>query len=591
LPAPRLPSIRSPEVLARAKRLRNFKTRQRIKRGAGAAALAGGNFLYDFLLGFFDIDFDKNQKSKLGLLGEVLGAGVAGGDGQDNLPLPTMEKPKRVTKVNNPTFATLSNQLDTLVKTANKIGVYTKDQQDALLNQIKQARKVAKEQQLEQKTAAIPEMPKSNEGNITPLDSSIDGLIDKIDQLSDTIDDKKNGGGSSLLDGIVKGLGLAGLFGGAKSLIKGRGAAKLVKAAHSPTGYAYAAGSVVAGRKVGGQFAKAPLLARAGTAIKAAARTGAAKVAGSALVSSAASSRIAGLLSAGVKGIGKQAGKSAISGAVRRIAGPLITKTLGSTALKSIPIVGAGIGAMFAIGRLLKGDVLGAGLDLTSGLGGPLTAIPAFAASVARDTYAGVYGVQPEQDPNFNKNFPELKTEVENMIKEALGQSVHVQALPTDQQIGEMETPPAAPQRVSQAPATPSAPPSTTATPPGAGPSTTAAPVVNSTTVDKAATVQPVVNAQPAAAMESASAQTGMALNPEAMQSPLSSTGAELNRQELDMSRYEQFGYSPQQGMFVPQTGQTTRGSAQGRGTIPDPVYEGPFLEELKKTLFFGYAG
>lgn len=598
MPAPRLPRIRpsgprvrSPEVLARAKRMRRFKIRQRIKRGAGTAAMGVGSALLDFLEGFFDFDFGRD-KSKLGLLGQALGAGVAGDSGSDNLPLPTMEEPKRVSKVKNPTFATISNQLDNLVKTANKIGVYTKEQQDALLNQIKQARRVAKEQQLEQKTPSIPEMPQSNEGSIGPLDSSIDGLIKKIDELSDTIDDKNQNSGGGLLDSILGGLGLASLFGGKGKAAKPRfKPEQLLSHAGKPLSGAALASREAKLAREAALTTKAPLLARAGTAIKAATRTGAAKIAGSAIVSSAASSRIGGLITAGVKGVGRQAGKSAISAAVRKVAGPLITKTLGRTALKSIPIIGAGIGAAFAVGRLLKGDVLGAGLDLASGLGGPLTAIPAFAASVARDTYAGVYGVQPEQDPNFNKNFPQLMSEIQGMIKEALGMSVKVQATPTAQQIGDMETPAMAPQRVSQAAAvTPPSPPTSMNPPPGA---TSPPPAVQ--TVTPAPATTPKVDAasgatsgdKGAAQMTPAPQITANALNPDAMQPP-AATGDVLRDQELDMSKYEEYGYSPQQRMFVPQTGQTKRGGAQGKGAIPDPVYHDAPVE-LLRTLIFDY--
>lgn len=59
--------------------------------------------------------------------------------------------------------------------------------------------------------------------------------------------------------------------------------------------------------------------------------------------------------------------------------------------LKSIPVAGAVIGVAFGIQRLLKGDVPGAGIELVSGIGSLLTAIPATAYQAARDLYGEYY--------------------------------------------------------------------------------------------------------------------------------------------------------------------------------------------------------
>lgn len=67
--------------------------------------------------------------------------------------------------------------------------------------------------------------------------------------------------------------------------------------------------------------------------------------------------------------------------------------------LKSIPVAGAVIGVAFAIPRLIKGDLPGAGIELVSGIGSLLTAIPATAYQAARDLYGEYYTHADSGDP------------------------------------------------------------------------------------------------------------------------------------------------------------------------------------------------
>ncbi len=537
--------------------------------------------LIDFLSGFFDLEFEGENRAKLGIFGKALGAGVAGGGAVDNTPLPAMEKPKRVSKVNNPSFATITSQLEDLIKTANKIGVYTKEQQEAILNQISQAKRVAKEQQLENKPPAVPELPDATSSNdLGPLDTSVNALIVKIDQLSETVDGLINGG-----------MGTSGAPGMPLDISRGRrgrrpAPARVVRSNTSPTGYRYAAGT---GR--GGQYAKAPSwLGRATAAVSSGTRTAASRVAAP-IATGAASSRVAGLMSSGLRNARRVGGP--IKAAVRRAAGPIIGKALGRTVLKSIPLVGAGIGAAFAVSRLLQGDVLGAGIELASGVAGPLTAVPALAASVARDTYANVYGVQPEQDPNFSERYKELKGEIDQMIKEQLTGAVKPKATPTDREIGERETPARSPQAAPMA-APPPVPPVTSPVGASGNPPAPDAAAANSPAPAAAA----AADASRSSTTSSAGApqpiesntNTGLTLaNPVMETNANALSGATLSAQQIPVdSAYQNYGYSPTTGTFTPQTGTTTRGAAQGVGNIPSPIYSAPGLEAFKSTLFFG---
>jgi len=98
--APRLPRV--PPTAARIGQLRKRITRNRRSNSGlgGDAASTAASMLIDFISGFFDIDLSSENKSKLGIFGKALGAGVSG-DNVDNTPLPTMEKPTRVSNKAN----------------------------------------------------------------------------------------------------------------------------------------------------------------------------------------------------------------------------------------------------------------------------------------------------------------------------------------------------------------------------------------------------------------------------------------------------------------------------------------------------------
>lgn len=122
-----------------------------------------------------------------------------------------------------------------------------------------------------------------------------------------------------------------------------------------------------------------------------------------------------------VKGLlpGKAGGaiaeKVAESGAGKSVATKIATslakripKAMAGGIAKSIPFLGAAIGAGFAISRLVQGDYVGAALEGVSGLGSAATAIPATVALMAKDVYQDVYGVAPENDPEAKTRMAEI---------------------------------------------------------------------------------------------------------------------------------------------------------------------------------------
>ena len=80
------------------------------------------------------------------------------------------------------------------------------------------------------------------------------------------------------------------------------------------------------------------------------------------------------------QGLGKKLGRKLGGKAIGKIAGKGIGKSLG----KKIPLVGLGLGAIFAAQRAMQGDFLGAGLELASGAASTVPGIGT-AASVALD--------------------------------------------------------------------------------------------------------------------------------------------------------------------------------------------------------------
>ena len=95
------------------------------------------------------------------------------------------------------------------------------------------------------------------------------------------------------------------------------------------------------------------------------------------------------------KGLGKSLGKRLGGKAIGKVAGGALAKSLG----KKIPLVGLGLGAIFAAQRAMQGDFLGAGLELASGAAstvpglGTAGSIGIDAALMARDMTAMADGL------------------------------------------------------------------------------------------------------------------------------------------------------------------------------------------------------
>lgn len=389
-------------------------------------------------MGFSGSDFQSGGivKGKLGLFTGALGgkksrAGEVGG-------LPALQSPIKESNKSNPTLSTIVDQLDNLIKCANKLGVISKKQEKALLESIKETRKSDTETLIETKDDATaiqgegisPEL-------LAPLTSAIQDLTEKLSLFGGALDEKieeQDDGNGTFMSRFMDELGFGDIydenrrrrltreerFNSPENQRRQRIAERERRASKfdpeqlkSKTGKPLYGDALEQRLKKLESIKKPSLLSRA--------TTGIAGLIGSGLGKSPVSKVATNLAS--------------LRSSLRQIAGPLISKTLGRTALKSIPIVGIAAGAGFALNRLIQGDTVGAGLELASGLGGPLTAIPAMIAAIVRDSYASIYGVQPEQDPEAPKRIKELKTATEELVKDELGDQVEVKKPPLQSEI------------------------------------------------------------------------------------------------------------------------------------------------------------
>ena len=288
-------------------------------------------------------------------------------------------------------------------------------------------------------------------------------LFDRMDKLYKLLDDRLTGGGGgggggggeSILDkyqsakrtvDAARGVFQSGknLFKRGKNFVKrtlggkaAAGAAEEAGEAALKTGAGEAGEAVIeAGAKAAaGEAGEAALKAGASEAGEAALEAGAkavageggealAKAAGKEITGEATEAVVKSALKAGTRQVGEEAveagaktvSKSLIERAVTSLAGSAIPEIVG----KALPFIGVVGGLGFAVNRIMDGDWAGAGLEIAEGaagaVGGPLASIPIAVASIARDVYNAVYGIQPEEDPLFGERMGQISDIAYNVV-------------------------------------------------------------------------------------------------------------------------------------------------------------------------------
>jgi uncharacterized membrane protein YgcG len=387
------------------------------------------------------------------------GEGVArtlnlfGGQAPGVTNMPAMDAPQKVNTPNSSTLSYLSKQINYLADVAANIGAITREQQDNLREQIKDANRIAKEQQMESAGDLVQNAATGSA--IDPGRDIISEFYEALAKITEIVEDKvreqqDNTAGGRFLDFFSNRTGL-GKFREAR-----KEAAKKPKLRRGVE-YNERLGRYV-DKKTGRVVREADALKNLKTVDPSNLRTRAGLVDQARAVSkpglirrgiSSATDKLTNVIGKGVgagraKGLrgaaaaGGKIGKDAIV----RVARPLVKSALAKTAIKSIPLVGAAAGGIFAIGKLLQGDVVGAGLEAASGLGGPLTAIPALVASLARDVYISAFNTNPEVDPLFSQRMGMVNDAVSGIVKSQLGEKITTAG---DENIQPQQTPTGAP--------------------------------------------------------------------------------------------------------------------------------------------------
>lgn len=528
-----------------AKRLRRMKTK-RMLRGAGRG----------FLYGAFGLDFDNpfgtNSGGGGGYGGGAGGRGGKSGGGPD-VTLPSKKREKTYSKESNPSIDTISKQVGELVKIAKKLGITSEKQEAELIKASQTKERAGQESKLEAANDNDASMVGGGDlsgGAITALEPEINKLIKAISDLRESIESQGSGGG----------VGSALAAGAATVATLGRGGMQAIGKGASAVGRGVAA--------VGGKLS-----------------TAAEKIANKVGIGTAKAKKT--VAAAGLKG-------AALKQAIAKVAKPLVVKGIAKTAIKSIPLVGAIAGLGFALGRLIKGDVVGAGLDAVSGLGGPLTAIPALVASLTRDVYQGVYGVYPEQDPLAGERLSEIKNTIEDIAKEELGEKVEkkedkkpaaetlppptprMEARPTSAPVPSVPSeggasPASAPSGGGDASPTTSPAPTPEAGGSGGGGSPAApTPEAKKETDNSTPPAPPISGSAPSSGTPLPGGESGAAISA-ASDAASAASGAET---------------APGSAIIAPATTPTTRPNATGMGDVPEPSYLS--AGDLVKTIYFG---
>lgn len=230
-------------------------------------------------------------------------------------------------------------------------------------------------------------------------------------------EEKKEDEGGGLLSTALSLLPM--LRGG--SLIKGLGGAVLKRL----PGGKFLGG--LAGRAVGSKLGTrlAGLAGKVGLGAAATATAASVASAGTGAAATATAKTLgAEAAEVGAKKLGKEVAeagaKKGLGAAVKALIKKKVGGTIGKMAAKGIPGAGILVGGLFAANRLLQGDIVGAGLELGSSVGGLLTSIPLTIISLARDVYTESFGTPPEADPESGPRLEEVKTNVGEVVDEEL---------------------------------------------------------------------------------------------------------------------------------------------------------------------------
>lgn len=427
------------------------------KRAGGVESSFGGEF--DRLLSkrfggsgeLSSMDDYLKSQMKLGIYSKAATKSI---NNENDIILPATITPKVEKPIPNADVSTLVKQMDVLLQAAQNISKAFVDQQKIAIQKIKHASRVTKEAQLESKDPNEQAEIISNEEDYTeklkPLNSVLEDLAKTTRRLIDIIKEKikekcdcenvglpnamGSGGGNLPIPGNTNKTPTTKVRAGSLSRqdrLKAIPANKmsLLKRVQRRAGGVEGTNSGEFDRLLNKRFGGSGRLSSMDDYLKTRRRAGGGGMAGmrsspNTLVpkpSQAQSSITRNPIIAGKIQTGDT--KRISSSDISRNAEGNISKAVGTQAIKSIPAA-EGINSTRAAERLVNGDVISSGIDITSGLGLPLTTMPALVASQSRDTYMSLYGRAPEQDPNSGPKLDAISETISKMLQNQLSSKI-----------------------------------------------------------------------------------------------------------------------------------------------------------------------
>lgn len=588
----------SPEFEKRAKGIGEARKKGNIKRAKSkfAESLLGS-------YGFGEENFTSSGlvKGKFGLFAEAM-AHERQNKGQHHVP-PALEPAKIARDVNNPNISIIINQLAAIVKSANRYGIIGQHQQHDLMQRLQQEERNAKEQRMEG-TSQIEALTSIVGTNLIPLNSELGTLIQKIKPYGDVVEEKtkeqeeEKNQNRGFMQRLSEEYGLGDEYETYTNRKKARKARIRTKPGYRPefdvnTGrtryrgpngrWASPANAIADASPSRLQRATGSVRNASAGILNVARRTGSA-AGGVAtrvgrMASGGSSKRIASLIGGGIRkaGVAASAARGVSSTLIKKIAKPIITKAIGTTVLKSIPIVGTAIGGLFAAKKLLEGDPVGAGLEAASGLAGPFSALAAMTASVARDTYSSAFNVQPEQDPFFGTRMKMITGVIGAMVASMLASRIEKKPTPTKKDIdATIPKNPVAKRTAAEKPTpVPNAP-----VPAKTKPANTQSSTRSNTTTParNAGSNAQQTSSRPAPSGGSSSGDAEFESKTPSMITSAPTTGAEIAQKTIEVENAaNEIGVvnvgSNQRPL--PSMTPTTKSGASGAGDVPDPHYYG----------------
>lgn len=558
--------------LPRGKKIdsRGRTSRQRLNsiRGKRARRRFGEELLNQ--LGFSGSNFASGGfvKGKLGLFGGAISkskpsrAGDVGG-------IPKLDSPKKESNQSNPTLSTIVDQLKLLIKSANKLGIISKEQQKTLLQSIIDTRNIDTEALIENKDSELTNIAGGSVSaeSLLPLSTAIEQLADKLALLGGKVDQKiqesDNGLEGTFGSRFFDELGAGDIYESVQKR-KRRNAARSARFA-SPENQRRL--RIAARERRASRFKPEQLLDKRGKP----------------LTNNALDWKLGALERARKQSSFSYKFTSGAKSALKRIAGPLLTRTLGRSAIKVIPVAGGLVAGGLVISKLLQGDVKGAGIELASNSAIPLVAIPALVSSITKDSYPLIYGMQPEQDPEAPKRLKELKQETEKLVGETISGQIQVQKKPTTQEIDRILIGDQPKQQTQQ---------SKPSTPPVPIPTAPPTPKASSDSVPSSSDIVPTKDTSDKSSSSSKPKESEQ--SPPSVGSRIiskSTTGLSLAEKTKDVYRADvdkdDIVYLPSKSFSMPSTAPTTRPGANGMGDVRSPYYDFNEMGSIPSQVYY----